>query len=410
MFAALLVALLWQPPAEVLAAVRVQGNLSISDEEVVRMAGVSVGSPIGPDVEETVAARLRATKRFERVEVRKRFASIDDPSQIALVIVVDEGPVSIQMTGDPNQPTRVVRSRRLNLLFAPILGAEDGYGVTYGARLAVANPLGARSQLAFPLTWGGTKRAGIEYDKSFDRGVVTHVQAGASITRRTHPFFREDEDRDRVWIRGEREIVESLRVGATGGWQRVSFFGNADRFTQFGADVTFDTRADPMLPRNAVYARAAWEHSNFRNDTALSQWDLDVRGYLGVIGQTVVVVRAQREDADQTVPAYLQPILGGLRNLRGFAAGTAVGDTLVASSVEVRAPLTSPLSVGKIGVSGFVDAGAAYAKGARLTDQTIRKGYGGSVWFSAAFLRLEVAVAHGVGSSTRVHVGGGVTF
>lgn len=36
--------------------------------------------------------------------------------------------------------------------------------------------------------------------------------------------------------------------------------------------------------------------------------------------------------------------------------------------------------------------------------------YGGSVWFAAAFLRLNIAVAHGVGASTRVHVGGGVSF
>ena len=39
-----------------------------------------------------------------------------------------------------------------------------------------------------------------------------------------------------------------------------------------------------------------------------------------------------------------------------------------------------------------------------------RPGYGGGVWFAAAFLRLNIAVAHGRGAATRVHVGGNVTF
>ena len=40
----------------------------------------------------------------------------------------------------------------------------------------------------------------------------------------------------------------------------------------------------------------------------------------------------------------------------------------------------------------------------------MKQGYGGSVWFAAAFLRLNIAVAHGRGATTRVHVGGNVTF
>ena len=97
-------------------------------------------------------------------------------------------------------------------------------------------------------------------------------------------------------------------------------------------------------------------------------------------------------------------------DLRGFAAGTAVGDTLVASSVELRLPLTSPLNIGKIGVSAYVDTGTVYNKGQQLSDQTFRNGIGGSLWLSAAFVRANIAVAHGIGSSTRVHVGGSLTF
>jgi outer membrane protein assembly factor BamA len=397
-------------PAEVVAEIRVHGNVATSDEELLRLAGIEVGAPVGSGTLDEVAARLRNTKRFQRIEVRKRFASIADPTQIVLVIVVDEGPVKIEMTGDPDRPTRVVRSRRWNLLFLPVLNVEDGYGLTYGARAAVADAVGKGSRLSFPMTWGGDKRAAAEFDKDFDSGGSTHIQAGASISRRTHPFFRQDEDRDRVWVRGEHEVIHGLRVGATGGWQRVSFLGTDDNFAHAGADVVLDTRLDPMLARNAVYAKVTWDHLNFQNGGAIDRMALEGRGYVGLIGQNVLVVRALRDDADKPLPPYLQPMLGGLANLRGFRAGTGVGDTLAAGSAELRVPLTSPLSIGKIGVSAFIDAGTSYAKGARFAGQAIAKGIGGSVWFSAAFVRFNVAVAHGMGSSTRVHFGGSVSF
>src|SRR5207249_10521219 len=126
--------------------------------------------------------------------------------------------------------------------------------------------------------------------------------------------------------------------------------------------------------------------------------------------QNVLRISALREDSDRRLPPYLEPMLGGLANLRGFRTGTAIGDTLVAVSAEMLVPLTSPLSFGKIGLSAFVDAGTVYDKDRRLADQSLRRGVGGSVWFSAAFVRLNVAVAHGIGASTRVHVGGGVSF
>jgi len=116
-------------------------------------------------------------------------------------------------------------------------------------------------------------------------------------------------------------------------------------------------------------------------------------------------VRALREDADRAVPPYLKSMLGGVPNLRGFRRGAAVGDTLVAGSLELRVPLTSPLSIGKFGITTFVDVAKAYDKGQRFGDQKFERGVGGGVWLSLAFLRLNIAVAHGLGASTRVHFG-----
>jgi outer membrane translocation and assembly module TamA len=84
---------------------------------------------------------------------------------------------------------------------------------------------------------------------------------------------------------------------------------------------------------------------------------------------------------------------------------------MVTTTAELIVPLSTPLvTIGRVGVSAFVDAGTIYDQGQRLRDQEWRQGVGGSVWFSAAFLRLNVAVARGLGSSTRVHVGANLLF
>src|ERR1043166_562158 len=128
---------------QTVAAIQVHGNTVTSDDDVRRLAGIDIGAPVDENTIAGVAERLRASRRFERVEVLKRFASIDDPSQILLVIIVDEGPVKIERGGDAESQPRVVRSRRRNLLFLPVLGREDGYGLTYGVQVARAGVAGA---------------------------------------------------------------------------------------------------------------------------------------------------------------------------------------------------------------------------------------------------------------------------
>jgi outer membrane protein assembly factor BamA len=396
--------------AEVVTDIRVQGNVLTPDDDIRRLTGIEIGATFTADMPETVTARLRATRRFERVEVLKRFGSIADASQIVLVVIVDEGPVKIEGFGEPNTPARVVKRRGFGTLWFPLLDFEDGYGFSYGVQLAKTKVAGENSRLSFPLTWGGTRQAGAELEKTFKSGPLTRVETGVNIVGRTNPFFEEDDNREGLWVRAERAFGTPLRVGATAGWQHVSFMNATDRFTQTEADVTFDTRLDPMLARNAVYARAAIEHFDFQHATAATRTDLDARGYIGLLGQNILVLRAQRQDSDVPLPTYLQPMLGGMANLRGFRAGSAIGDTLVAGSAEIRAPLTSPLSIGKAGVSAFVDIGTIYDKGQRVSDQTFSKGIGGGVWFAVTALRLNLVVAHGIGAGTRVHFGTTLSF
>ncbi|MEO8258147.1 MAG: BamA/TamA family outer membrane protein [Acidobacteriota bacterium] len=398
------------PPPEVLADVQVRGNVATPDAEIRRLAGLEIGMRVEADVTAQAAERLRGTGRFDRVEVMKRYASLTDPTQIVLVVLVDEGAVSIQRTGDPANPTRVVRRRWPNLLFFPIFSAESGYGVTYGARLTHPEPAGRDSRISFPMTWGGRKRIAAEFEKRVPDGWVTRVEAGGSVSRQVNPLFDADDDRLALWFRPERQMTRSVRVRALTGWQRTSFQAGSDRFTSLGAEVIVDTRLDPFLARNAFFVQAARSRLAFDRRPAVTTTALEAHGYLGLPGQTILVASAKKDGADGPLPSSLKPLLGGPGSVRGFRTGAAAGDSLVAGALELRVPLTSPLNFAKVGVSAFVDAGAAYDSGERFADQPVQRGIGGSVWFAAAFFRFNIAVAHGIGATTRVHVGGNLTF
>jgi hemolysin activation/secretion protein len=97
-------------------------------------------------------------------------------------------------------------------------------------------------------------------------------------------------------------------------------------------------------------------------------------------------------------------------SLRGYRAGFAAGDNLAAASAELRIPLTSPLGIGRAGVSVFADAGTVYPYGNRLEDAVFSRGYGAGVFFSATVFKLNVDVAKRESGGGRVHVSSGFRF
>jgi hemolysin activation/secretion protein len=131
---------------------------------------------------------------------------------------------------------------------------------------------------------------------------------------------------------------------------------------------------------------------------------------VGLIGQSILAATVGRTHANRSLPPYFQPLLGGWSNLRGFEAGAFAGDTVVAGSLELRVPLSSPLSVGKVGVSLFVDAGATALAGQRIRDQPVHVGLGGGAWLTLTAFRLGVAVARGRDAGTRLNFGAGFGF
>src|SRR5262249_62134140 len=128
------------------------------------------GMAVEANTVDDAAARLRASKKFEQVEVLKRFASIADPSQISIVILVDEGPVTLH---DDGRITRgaagppipgLSQAAAIGLMIMPIIKFEDGYGFSYGAQAAIPDVAGKGSRVSFPAPWGGEEGGGRELD------------------------------------------------------------------------------------------------------------------------------------------------------------------------------------------------------------------------------------------------------
>ena len=401
-------ALLGAQPAEQVADIQVHGNTITSNERIIEWSGVSVGMPFTPATIADVERRLRDASAFESVEVLKRFASIEDPSRIALVIIVDEGRVAIldEMAGVPG----TVRKRRgPNLMIQPILGKEDGYGFSYGVQFAVPEPLGKASRVSFPLTWGGDKRAAAEMEVPMRRG-LSRLKGALAVSRREHPFFEEDVSRRGATLRAERDLTRRVRFGATAGVERVGFLGVAERYKTIGLDALVDTRVDPFLPGHAVYGRAAWGRLQFQRSPDADRREVEARGYLGVPHAGVLVVRGLHHGATAPLPPAFKPLLGGAASLRGFATGSFVADNVTAASAELRLPLNSVLSRGKLGASAFFDVGAAYDHGHSVHDQKFQRGAGGGVWLAITVFKADVYVAHGMGKDTRLHLTLSTTF
>ena len=397
------------PPREVVAEIMVHGNQIVPDAEVKTLAGIVVGSAFTDATIAEITKRLKDSGKFESIEVVNRLATIEDDSKIIVVIIVIEGPVLIVTPKNQGDPVEVKkRSFIRNLMFIPLIEGSDGYGLTAGARISYPKPIGDNSRLSFPITLGGNKRVGIELDKNLSSGPFSRIEFGGALQSRRNPAFDQEDNRLRAWARAMR-VMGPVRAGGTVGHQEVEFGGNRDSFTSGGLDVTLDTRDNPALPRNAILATASAEVLFFDTGEQVVRTRTEATGFIGLMAQHVLILRAMRENADKAQPPYLRSILGGWNTVRGFKPGFLTGDTMVSGSVEWRIPITAPMRIGKFGVSAFCDWGTAYEHGQSLRDQTFYKG-AGTAWFAVASIRMAMAVAKGFGASTRVHFTGTVGF
>ena len=227
--------------AETVMEVRVHGNHTTPDTDVLELAGDVVGQLATDELISAISERLDASGRFTAVEVRKRYRSIDNPSDVVLMIVVDERPgVSAE-----NPKVGAWRTLTASGMWMPVLNYSDGYGFTYGARASFVDLLGPRTRVSMPYTWGGKRQAQVEVERSFERGPLTRMALSGGIMRRENPHYEIGDQRTEVRLRVESAPRRWLRVGGTTGVGSVAFGQVDDRLSSAAVDVTLDTRVTP---------------------------------------------------------------------------------------------------------------------------------------------------------------------
>jgi Omp85 superfamily domain/Surface antigen variable number repeat len=399
-------------PIETIHEIRVHGNAAVPDADVVKLAGIALGDPVDANSVSTIEKRLKDSDRFETVDVRKRYRSLDDPTDVAIVLVVHERPGVTSATSTGANPVSGSWNRLTNrLMFFPILSYADGYGFTYGGRVSTIDLLGVGERLSVPLTWGGTKRAALEAERSFKTGPISRVFSSFGIWNRENPHYDIEDQRVELKGRVERQFAHIIRVGLDASRSSVEFGADHDEIWTLGTNVVLDTRADPAFPGNAVVLGAGWSALNVRGLDRINRYDTDARGYLRVIGQSVLAGRIQYFNTDATLPPYEQLLLGGSSNLRGFRTGTFAGERMVVTSGEFRVPLTSVLNGAKLGVSVFMDAGKTVDFGTSLKNADWQTGAGAGLFIIAPLVKINFDIAHGFnGGGTRLNLGTGFSF
>jgi outer membrane protein assembly factor BamA len=391
----------------------------VPDAEVLRIAGIAIGSVVEADIERTVEQRLKASGRFETIEVRKRYRSLTDPTDVAIVLLVHEKTgVVVSPDGQIERPlSRQVASR---IMFLPILSYADGYGFTYGARFSTVDLLGLGERLSVPLTWGGTRRVALELERTFKRGPLTRVLSSAALWQRENPGFTLEEDDDdstsdrRVEFRGraERNFAQIVYTGVEATHAQVDF-GPLPTTTQwtFGADAALDTRSNPAYPANAFYVSGAWNRLH-HEDLDTNRYTVDARGYLRLIRQPVLAGRVQYSTTDGALPIHERYLIGGSSSLRGFRTGSLNGTKALVTSAELRVPFTSVVSGGKLGFTVFFDAAKVTEYDLSFDAARWNKGAGGGLFLIASVIRLNLDIAREIrdGGGTRVHLSSGFVF
>ena len=401
-----------QPQVETIREIRVHGNASLVDADVLKLAGIAVGDPLPADAVKDIEKRLKDSHRFETVEVRKRYRSLDDPTDVALVLVVHERPGVTSATAAGGRPiTRPWHRVTDRLMFFPILSFADGYGLTYGGRVSAIDLLGVGERLSVPLTWGGTKRAALEAERTFKHGPLSRVFSSVGIWSRENPHFNIDDQRVELKGRVERQLAHIVRLGVDAARSSVSFGQLDDHIWTLGTNAALDTRGDPAFPGNAVYLGGGWSGLTVRGRARINRYEADARGYVRVVGQSVVAGRLQYFNSDATLPPYERLLLGGSSNLRGFRTGTFDADRMIVSSGELRVPITSVLSGARLGLTVFMDAAKAVDFGASLKDAAWHRGAGAGLFLIAPLVKINIDIAHGLnGGGTRLNIGTGFSF
>ena len=393
---------------ETITAIRVHGNYSVSDSEVIAISNMAPGDPLELGDLAAMRERLEISGLFDEVDVRKRYQSLTETSLVAIVIVVKERPDSHIKNPIARSILGIIRQS----MFLPILDYEEGYGFSYGGRISIVDTFGSGILLSVPATWGGERRAALEAEKELPGNIIDRVLAGTSYRHQIHPTFDVADDRSILWVGADRQLPYGFRISGRLSRESVEFGFRSDHLTRADATLTYRTTAEGGIPRNDVQASISIERLKFAGSpSSVLRPRFSFHGYKSISEQIIFSVRLRFDGASATLPAYEQSLLGGSATLRGWRYGDRIGDRLFALSTEITIPIDFPYSIGTTGIKFFYDTATAYNFDQSIYDMRFLKGLGGGIFLAAPFgAQLRLDVAHTLSGSLRFHAGLDVSF
>jgi outer membrane protein assembly factor BamA len=175
-----------------------------------------------------------------------------------------------------------------------------------------------------------------------------------------------------------------------------------------------DTRNHETVPTRGYYHDASLRcGAGMRNGDSYCAVNITSRGYLGIVGEYLVLAGRVLGDAEFGRPPLLELTRyggveagtgpGGSRGIRGIPQGRLAGKTKVIANLEVRS-FFLPFSVGGqrfcLGTVLFADAGRVWAEALTASERDgsfrVHWGTGGGLrlrWGDSLLVRADVAYA-----------------
>jgi len=295
---------------------------------------------------------------------------------------------------------------------------RDGtINVGASAQISTRNYRRADANFALPKLFDGKAMLDVRATYRDYRGIQYYGPGPDSLKNRTN-YKLEDTALDAAFALTPLRFV---KVGGAGGVLNVnvgpgkdSRFASSDAtftpaqapgigdqtdFLRYGAFGHVDWRDDPFAPKNGgsyLVQYMRYEDNDLkRHDFSLLE--IDLQQYVGIFNRTrVFALRAHTRLTDtrqgQTVPFYLQPIVGGSDDLRGFRPFRFSDNNSLVLSGEYRWAIFS-------GCDGalFVDAGKVFPRRGQLNFNDLEGSAGFGLRFNArnrTFMRVDVGFSH----------------
>ena len=215
--------------------------------------------------------------------------------------------------------------------------------------------------------------------------------------------------------------VRPFRVGVTGGFTEVNVgpgtrqqWASTERiyspaqapgidhqtdFLQGGVFAQFDYRDFPGGARKGgnYLARYTYNKDVDLHRHTFRRLELEAQQFIPFLNERrVIALRARSEltykNAGQVVPFYMQPVLGGSNDLRGFRPFRFHDDNLIVVNGEYRWEVFAGMDM-----AAFVDAGKVFRSKRQWNFHDLEASYGVGMRFNArnsTFLRIDAGFSH----------------